>query len=426
MSYISVSQLGFGDIPTLDAFGRLRVSESSIEFDSQQEYGLNTNILWDATANGTLVAPSSNGSVSSAGNAVGPRDINTRFTPVTVSNTNGHYAILQSRPYARYVPGKSHQVFISGLFAAGSGYAASFVRRTATSGAPVDEVVPQANWNVDRFDGTGPSGITLDLTKAQVMYITSQWLGEGRVICGFFIEGRQYRAHQFLTANVGLLPYTQTYNLPVRLEMRNTGPSECVARTGYFDVNNGIFLQTARTVLGGSIQLGCASVQTEGGTETRGLPRTASNGITPVSVTTRRPVLSIRPKTTFNGLTNRGHTHIVDAILRARTNDAFFEVVFGGTLTGAVFNSVAVSSICEFDVAATAITGGLPLSSGFVASGAGAVAGTVSTAFDNRAALTLRQIDALAATQEPISIVCTSFTGTSDITAVLNWYEQTF
>lgn len=33
--------------------------------------------------------------------------------------------------------------------------------------------------------------------------------------------------------------------------------------------------------------------------------------------------------------------------------------------------------------------------------------------------------DALAARQDSISIVCTSFTGTSSITSSINWFEQT-
>lgn len=38
--------------------------------------------------------------------------------------------------------------------------------------------------------------------------------------------------------------------------------------------------------------------------------------------------------------------------------------------------------------------------------------------------LVLSQIDALTATQTNISLVCTSFSGTSNITAVANWHEQ--
>jgi hypothetical protein len=37
-----------------------------------------------------------------------------------------------------------------------------FVLRKSTSGSVDDtEYVTQANWNVDKFDGTGPSGITI-------------------------------------------------------------------------------------------------------------------------------------------------------------------------------------------------------------------------------------------------------------------------
>jgi len=185
------------------------------------------------------------------------------MTPVTVGTTNAHYSILQSRQYARYIPGKSHLVLITGIFASGSGATANIVRRTSTSGSPVETVVPQASWNIDKMDGTGVSGITMDFTKTQILVISAQWLGVGRVIVGFNIGGIIRPVHQFLNANNLTVPYTQTFNLPVRMEIRNTGASESKARTGYFDHANGIFLETVRAVAGGTVQFVCCSIQSE-------------------------------------------------------------------------------------------------------------------------------------------------------------------
>ena len=415
--------VAFGDSVNLDAFGRLRTSTAKTLFDSQQEYGLNLR-FWDITANGTLGTMSSNGSVTNGSNAVGPTNIDTRMTPITVSSTNGDYSILQSRQYTRYIPAKSQVVFITGIFASGSGATANIVRRTSTSGSAVDTVVPQSSWNIDKLDGTGISGITVDFTKTQILVIQAQWLGVGRVIVGFDIDGVIQPAHQFLNANSLSVPYTQSFNLPIRLEIRNTGVAQSKARVGYFDSANGIFLETVRVVAGGTINFICTSAQSESGSEERGLPRSATNGITTIAVTTRRPVLSIRPKTTFNSRTNRGHIELADYLIRASTNDALYEVVVGGTLTGAAFTSVDADSIVEYDISATAISGGMSVITGYATSGTGSTAGQTSGTVDTRNPLVLSQIDALTATQTPFTIVCTSFTGTSNITSAINWHEQ--
>lgn len=424
MSY-TPNRMTLKDGSQLDAFSRLRVSMGNTQFDSQQEYGLDTRTTWDATANGTLSTPSSNGSVTNGSNLVGPTNANTRLTPLTVSTTSGHYAVLQSKQYIRYIPGKSQLVLMTGIFSPGTiancdariGYfdsangvflkvtngVASFVLRTSTSGSVSDaKAVISSAWSVDHFDGTGPSGITLDLTKTQILVIDAQWLGVGRVRCGFDIDGVIYIAHEFKNANALLVPYTQTFNLPVRMEIRNTGTSTGTP----------------------TIQFVCCSVQSEGGQEQRGFPWSAPVSITTTAVTTRRPVLSVRPKATYNSRTNRGHIEGIEFFLRTTTNDSLFEIVVGGTLTGAAWTSVDTDSMAEYDTTATAITGGSSGIKGWSLSGSGSIAVSSMTSADLRNPLVLSQIDALTATQTNISLVCTSVTGTSNVSPAANWHEQ--
>ncbi len=417
------------DTAQLDAFGRLRVSMAYTLFDSQQEYGLDTYRVWSATANGSIATSSTNGSVSSGGNLVGPTNSSTRCTPITVSTTANHYAVMQSKQYTRYIPGKSHLVLMTGVFGFDATASARFVLRTSTSGSVSDSnQVEQADWNIDPMDGTGPSGVTIDLTKTQILFIQAQWLGVGRVIMGFDINGILYPCHQFLNANSSLVvPYTQTFNLPVRYEMRNTTTTTS-ARIGYFDSANGGFLEVYKTGVsppGGTIQAICCTVQSENGNEARGFPFAASNGTTTIGVTTRRPILSIRPKTTYNSLTNRTHIEMADFELIASTNSAYYEIVIGGTLTGAAFASVDTASVAEFDTSATAITGGLSVIKGFVTAGTGASRGATTGTVDIRNPITLDQIDSLTATQQIVSIVATAITGTSNLAAIINWHEQT-
>lgn len=475
---LGVQSVLLADSANLSPFNRLRVADANTAFDAQQEYGCDSLRTWDMTANGvlpTIVGP--NGSVSSAGNSVGPTDANNRMTPITASGTNGHYAILQSRQYIRYIPGHGHLIFITGIFATGAGATVSLVARGSVTGSVVDTAIPQSSWNQDKFDGTGPSGVTLDFTKTQNMCIDAQMLYVGRTRIGFNLEGLIVWAHHIEVANVNTAPYVQTFNLPIRMEVRNTGVATCVTRTGYFDNANGIFLECSRGVAGGTAQFICCSVQTEGAKEARGFGKSASNGTTTVAVTTRRPVLSIRPRSTFQGRINRGHAELLDVLLRATTNDSFYEVVLGGTLTGASWlpigdpvaagsfivgqryviltvgttdftligasantvnlpftatgvgagsgTAVVSSNIVEYDVSANAITGGEVITSGYAFSGSGTTSTLSGGDIDVRSPLTLSQIDALTANQIPLSVVCTSFSGTSNVTAALHWHEQT-
>ena len=415
------------DTPQLDAFSRLRVSQANTIFDSQQEYGLQTSTIWDASANGTFAAASTNGSASSAGNAVGPTNSNTRMTPVTVSTTANHYAVLQSRQYSRYIPGKSHLILMTGVYGFTSGTSARIVLRTSTSGSVSDSnQVEKADWNIDPLDGTGPSGKTLDLTKTQILFIQAQWLGVGRVVVGFDIDGILVPVHQFLNANSLTVPYTQTFNLPVRYEMRNTTTTTS-ARVGYFDAYNGCFLEVYKTGVsppGGTINAVCCSVQSEGGEESRGFPRSANTGTSAIAVTTRRPVLSIRAAALFNTLTNRCQIEMADYRLLAGSNSSLYEIVIGGTLTGAAWATVGAASAAEYDITATAITGGTTVISDYVLSGSGSTKGESSGLVDIRSPLVISKIDGALNTQTPISIVCTSLSGTSNINAAMNWHEQ--
>lgn len=418
-----VQSVSLADGPQLSSFGKLNVSTTHSVFDNQMEYGLDTQTTWDATANGTLATASTDGSVTSGSNAVGPVNTDTRFCPITVSSTDTHYSVLQSRQYCRYVPGKGSVSYITGIFAAGSSYTAYINLRTSTSGSVVDTSVAQSSWSEDKLDGTGKSGINIDFTKVQILIIDAQMLYAGRVRVGFDVDGCIYWAHYFKVANNQAVPTMQTYNLPVRAEGR-TGASSTTFRVGRFDSANGVFFSTTRSSTGGTIQFLCCSVQNHGAEELRGFPRSAPASITAIAVTTRRPVLSIRPKATYNSRTNRGHIEALEFLVRATTNDSLCELVIGGTLTGASFASVGTASIAEYDVSATAISGGTTIKQFNAISGAGSTAVSSGTDADFRNPLVLSLIDALTATQTTVSLVCTSYSGTSNVASGANWHEQ--
>jgi hypothetical protein len=64
---------------------------------------------------------------------------------------------------------------------------AYFVERSLSTGT--ETRVAQEDWNIDKLDGTGVSGITLDITKAQILWMDIEWLGLGTVRIGFVIDG---------------------------------------------------------------------------------------------------------------------------------------------------------------------------------------------------------------------------------------------
>jgi hypothetical protein len=73
--------------------------------------------------------------------------------------------------------------------------------------------VNQSSWNGDKLDGTGPSGLTLDPTKAQILWMDFEWLGVGSVRCGFIINGVFYVCHTFNNANLITSVYMTTATL---------------------------------------------------------------------------------------------------------------------------------------------------------------------------------------------------------------------
>jgi hypothetical protein len=262
------------------------------------------------------------------------------------------------------------------------------------------QTVPQTEWNIDYMDGNGPSGVELDFTKVQILIINYQALYVGEVIFAFNVDGVIYPVHKFKHANEIAFPYIQNASLPVHYSVRN----DASANTG-----------TMKAI--------CACVMNEGGqnlSDIQGRHFSASNGITPIGVTTRRPILSIRPAQQLNSINQKGLIipHSVD--IYATTNNAFIEIVRNGTLTGAAFVAVdATFSIATFDVAATAISGGTVIAS-FIIPAAANIRNLESEGLLGRVILTYGHLLGVADT---LSVVATAFTGTSNLAGVLDWKE---
>jgi hypothetical protein len=83
----------------------------------------------------------------------------------------------------------------------------------------VDFKIPQTEWNIDRCDGYGPSGFTIDLNKMQMIYIDYAWYGAGSIRYGFKDQnGNIIYCHRIVNTNQNTEAYMRSGNLPARYE----------------------------------------------------------------------------------------------------------------------------------------------------------------------------------------------------------------
>ena len=105
-----------------------------------------------------------------------------------------------------------------------------------------DTKIPQSQWNIDRCDGTGPSGFNLDLTKMQMFYIDYSWYGAGFVRWGFRgPTGDIIYCHKLANNNTNSEAYMRSGNLPARYESETRPPTTYItASVGASDTTVGI------------------------------------------------------------------------------------------------------------------------------------------------------------------------------------------
>ena len=96
----------------------------------------------------------------------------------------------------------------------------------------VDTKYPQSTWNIDKCDGTGPSGYNLDLTKMQMFYMDYSWYGAGFIRWGFRgPDGNVFYVHKVVNNNVNTEAYMRSGNLPARYESESRPPTTYINTT---------------------------------------------------------------------------------------------------------------------------------------------------------------------------------------------------
>ena len=390
---------------SFDAFGRMRTSDPMTLFDSSHRYS--DNGLW-STASGV-----GGGSVFNA---------NQGLVDLNITSGSGSYVYRETTKVFAYQPGKSLltlNTFVmspaktglrqrvgyfgadNGIYLELDGSTLNFVERSLVNGSPATEIrVSQANWNGDKLDGNGASGLTLDISKAQILWMDIEWLGLGSVRMGFVINGQFILCHTFHHANVIASTYITTASLPLRYEIFNT----------------------ASTTGSSTLKQICSSVISEGGYELRGsqqavsIPINAARTLGTIGV--KYPVISIRLKSA-----RLDAIVILTALsIMGDTAGKFnWSIVASGVTTGGTWQSAGASSAVEYKLDGVSFSGGRTLASGYFTA-----TSTVSTNLDIlKEALFKFQLERNNFTGEAfeLTLVLASDSSNDRVFASMDWEE---
>jgi hypothetical protein len=224
---------------TVDAFGRLRVSEPYTIFDNSLTHPAADALFWSTLLSGA--------------GATSTYDRNTSKNTLAV-NANGEFGVRQTKTRFKYQPGKSHLVKLTGVYTCEAGVikrvgymdfdnvGLATINSTPRNGIYFENEngvfswvivnngtessrITQNHWNIDKLNGHGASSKHLNTNAAQICYMDLEWLGVGSVLVGFFIDRKPFPVHIFNHANIDSLAdvYMRTANLPVAYQIISTG-----------------------------------------------------------------------------------------------------------------------------------------------------------------------------------------------------------
>lgn len=350
-------------VGSLDAFGRLQVASPYTLFDSQNRYAVDNQFATATTGTGTTSFLTNEAAVKLEVTAGGVGSVARQsYRSLPYQPGKGLLVlatfVMDSSSSANLTQRVGYFNTQNGVFFQKIGGTVSFVLRSYVTGSASDaRTVNQADWNGDKLDGTGPSGITLDPSKAQILWMDFEWLGVGSVRCGFVINGVFYLCHTFNNANLISNVYMTTATLPMRYEITST------------------------SAVAASLKQICSTVISEGGYEQASIDHVARRTTVFTTINTTAnffPIVSIRLASTALGavvLPNR--------IQFQPTTNQNYEIALikNPTLTGATWAATVPSdSNVEYDVAATAISAaGTIVQTGYISnSGGGGQSSTLS------------------------------------------------
>lgn len=347
--------------------GRLKTSTPELIFFNTFQYGIETDV-WDTRV--------------SAG-ATAYWDYTISGVAMSVTSSPGSEVIRQTRNVMRYVPGRPTELAFAvkleppksgvrrrfGLFDGqdgfyfeddGGDYACVLINSDGVSGI-ITERYSRSEWNGDKLDGNGPSGITASPSAQQLIVMEYEWYGAGQIKFHYVINGKSHTIHTINTANRLPYPWCKTPFLPIRLELKNT--------TG---VSTGPHY----------LYQGSNSLVSEGFTEKLGIAQNVGTAVTgkilPLAQT-YYPLISIRLKSTaLTGIVlptffQAATLYQTSPSQNATTVSLGYKLIRNADLTGGTWvNMPDENSFTQYNRTATGIgTAGIDLDSGFIVSGGG-------------------------------------------------------
>jgi len=211
------------------------------------------------------------------------------------------------------------------------------------------------------------------------------------------VDGRILTAHKFHHANKITSVYMTTATLPLRYEITNTGT----------------------TASNTTLEHICNTVISEGGHSPRVVTRSVSTALTGVELsdTTSRPMIAIRLKSNRPG----GIAVPVAADLYGLQSTPFnYRVLQNATVTGGAWVSAGDESHVEYNMTATAVSGGNNLLQGMFMGGAGVNQTNVDFKKYNSSYQLRTRIDG---TMETFVVTAIATTNNDDAVASLTWEE---
>lgn len=331
--------------PDLDSFGRKRVSQTDQRFDSEFIYDKQP-LLFDEALVGTGTATHNSAT----------RDI----TLANVSVVDGDGAKIIQKWHNPYTPGNSQLIDITGTLNESNiagGTASIFVRNNGT-----DTVIDQSSWNINTADDT-------NWQFSQIFQMDFQSLKVGTIRFNLVNSGAVTELHTIHNDNIRAGGYWQYPAQPIQWCIYNTA-TETITEMGYFGEDNGIgFRYSVPINATAKLRAICSTVKSEGGGhvfDMAGFHFSTDNDVTAITVgTTKIPIISIRVKSLLNTFDN--HSLVIPQSFDISTDNPIkYELLLNPTLTGASYSDVDGESGVEYDVASTAVSGGMVVDSGYV------------------------------------------------------------
>lgn len=400
-------------IPTVtDMTNRLRIARPNKILENVWQYDLQPRI-WST-------------SVTGSGTVSGPGQKDPAYAQMATTTASGDKAVLRTKRFLVYQPFRTHVLTMAVILNEGKanlvkrfgqytnfngwyfeqnntefyvGYRNNSFEPTGT----IDTRIERADWNVDRLDGTGPSGLDIAdlLGNALTFVIEYVWHGTQGIRYEIEYFDTLYPVHEVIWSASDNKPFARSALLPLQYEIENTGAVSSDT----------------------TMYVGPASFNIEGGEERAGLRFAIGNGatgVTAASTTVPAYILGIRPKTTFNGVNNRGSLTPLSYQIFSDA-DIYFEIQLQAIPTNGTWTSIDTTSVTEYSTDFTTLSAtGYTIAAGYV-SGSNNRAGNIAESFEDLETVSIDTLNASA--QLAIVVRAYKISGNAVVRASLKWKE---